>query len=120
MAKLTWAKKLNNRLKRNWNIEIDYSQCFRASACGKRTYFDHGVKNPIPDLRWERVYNLLKSARKVDSIEITYNTRYEWDENYEFAYKNEMEYYGYCYGFAIITVRTPSGREKLKIDTRYV
>ena len=120
MARLTWAKKLNNRLKRNWGIEIDYSKCFQASACGKRTYYDHGEEHPISDVRWERVYQKLIPATKRDTISIEYNTSYVWSEDYEDAYYAEREYYGTCDGYAIITVKTPTGRQKIEIDTRYV
>ena len=119
MARLTWAKKLNNRLKRNWGIEIDYSKCFNSSACGKRDNYDHGTEYPIPDERWHRIYDMLLPAVKKDSIQIGYNVRYDWDEDYEYAYKAEREYYGYCYGYIIITVVTPSGRKKIQIDSRY-
>lgn len=120
MARLTWAKKLNNRLKRNWNIEIDYSKCFTASACGKRNYYNHGNENPIPDERWHRVYEEMMSATKKDSVTIEYVVDYAWNEDYEYAYRSETEYYGVCYGFVLITVKTPTGRNKLKIDSHYV
>ena len=117
MARLTWAKKLNNRLKRNWNIELDYSKCFMAAACGKRSYYDHGTENPISDTRWEYIYKRLLPIHKKDSIQIDYNTEYVWNEDFEYAVKTETEYYGYCYGYAIITVKTPTGRIKLQIKT---
>ena len=117
MARLTWAKKLNNRLKRNWNIEIDYSKCFRAAACGKRSYYDHGTENPIPDARWERVYNKLMAATKRDSVSIDYHLDYEWNDDKDYALLMESEYYGTCYGYVVITVKTPTGRNKLQIDS---
>lgn len=120
MAKLTWAKKLNNRLKRNWNIEIDYSKCFTATACGKRDYYDHGKEHPVSDDIWYRIYKELMSATKKDSVTIEYIVNYDWDEDYERAYKNETEYYGFCYGSVLITVKTPTGRNKIKINSYYV
>lgn len=119
MARLTWAKKLNNRLKRNWGVEIDFSKCWQASACGKRSYYDHNKEHPISDMRWERIYNQLLSASKKDHISIDYKIKYEWDEGYEHLYALETEYYGTCYGYAIITVTTPTGRKKIQIDSRY-
>ena len=120
MARLTWATKLNNRLKRNWNIEIDFSKCFQASACGKRNNYDHGDEHPISDVRWEAVYHRLLPATKQDTISIEYGTKYEWNEDYERNYYAETEYYGVCYGYAHIVVRTPTGRIKIDLDTRYI
>ena len=113
MARLTWAKKLNNRLKRNWNVEIDYSKCFQASACGKRSTYDHGTENPISDERWHRIYDLLLPVNKKDSVTINHRIHYDWNEDYEYALYHETEYYGVCNGFVIITVKTPKGRNKI-------
>lgn len=120
MTRLSWADKLNNRLKRNWNIEIDYSKCFTADACGKRSYYTHGEEHPISDDIWYRIYKEITSATKKDSVTIEYIVDYNWNEDYEYAYRNETEYYGYCNGFVLITVKTPTGRNKIKIDSRYV
>lgn len=121
MARLTWAKKLNNRIKRNWGIEIDFSKCWQASACGKRTVYDHGTEYPISDDRWHRIYNLLLPATKRDSITINYRVKYDWgsEEDYQYCLRHETEYYGYCYGFININVTTPTGRNKIQIDSRY-
>jgi len=119
MARLTWAKKLNNRLKRNWGVEIDFSKCFRAAACGKRNYYDHGNENPISDERWHRIYDLMLPVTKKDSVSIDHRIHYDWNEDYEQAYRNESEYYGICNGYVIIDVTTPTGRKKIQIDSRY-
>ena len=121
MARLTWAKKLNNRLKRNWGVKIDFSRCFQASACGKRSTYNHGPEHPISDDRWHRIYDILLPTTKKDSMSIDYRVKYDWgdEEDYQYHLRNESEYYGYCYGYIIIDVTTPTGRKKIQIDSRY-
>lgn len=120
MARLTWAKKLNNRLKRNWNLEIDFSKCFIAVACGKRDRKTWSSPTPINDERIRRIYNELLRASKRDSIDVCYLNCYDWNEGWETDRIREVEYYGYYNSYILISVKTPTGRQKLTIDSRHV
>jgi len=119
MAKLSWAQKLNNRLQRNWGVKLDTAHIGHASACGKRNYYDHDLIQKDGDYKYKMIYKALLKVTKNDNVTITPQSTYEWDER-ESALYRETEYYGTFYNYAVITVTTPTGRHKLRIDTRYV
>lgn len=117
MAKLTWAQKLNNRLKRNWNVQLPINELGEASACGKRNSYDHSEIQCNDDEKYHRIYNALKKVTKKDHVTINVDSIYLWDENYMNALRYETEYYGTYCQYAKITVTTPRNRRKLIIDT---
>lgn len=120
MAKLTWAKKLNNRLKRNWNITIDTDKCGTTKIVGKREDLTDGSFTVVSDETWEKIYRMLRHVNKHHQITLEYSSQIVWDEDYEQQKVNESEYYGIRHSIVKIIVKTPTGRLKSVIYSNNV